>query len=371
MFMHEPVSGRVRALPHTLREKEWVEPAPALDESARGFSFPGELMFELGSKRRARQPSVPQEPACTRGTAVRASALALGLVAPVLGVAALSFSARKVTDQTGRSVNVPEKPTRIVSLAPSITETLFALGLRDQLVGDTDYCDYPPEARLKPRVGPVLNPNLEKIVELNPDLVLGSKEVNRIETADQLERLGIPVYGVTAETVEGTLRSIEDLGHVLHRESQARRLVAELRSRINRVGQGVAGRKRPKVLFVVWYRPLTTAGPRSFIADVVRHAGGISISDDLSGEWPRLSLEEALRRDPDVILFPRAESFAPSPQELMVLPGWKEFRAVKNHRLHFVSDSVVRPSPRLVDALEEVARILHPELSSSGQEAPR
>lgn len=348
-----------------------MEPAPALDESVRGFSFPDELMFDLGSKRPPRQPSVRPNPVCTRGTTVRASALALGLVATVLGVAALSFSARMVTDQTGRSVNIPEKPTRIVSLAPSITETLFALGLGDQLVGDTDYCEYPPEARLKSRVGPVLNPNLEKIVELKPDLVLGSREANRIETADRLERLGIPLYGVTAETVDGTLSSIEDLGQVLNRKIEARRLVAELRSRISRVEQRVAGRRRPKVLFVVWYRPLTTAGPHTFVADVVRRAGGVSISDDLSGEWPRLSLEEALRRDPDVILFPSAESFAPSPEELMVLPGWKEFRAVKNHRLHFVSDSVVRPSPRLVDALEEVARILHPELSSSGREDPR
>jgi iron complex transport system substrate-binding protein len=295
----------------------------------------------------------------------------LALIVVLLGFAAIAQSARRVTDQTGRSVEIPEKPQRLISLAPSITETLFALGLGDELVGDTDYCEYPSEARLKPHIGPILNPNLERIVALKPDLVLGSREANRIETAEQLERLGIPVYGVTAQTVDETLSSIENLGEVLGREAAARRLVGELRERIARVERRVANQPKPKVLFVVWYRPLTVAGRHSFVADVVRRAGGVSISDDLSGEWPRMSLEEALRRDPDVILFPRAESFAPSEEDLTALPGWKDFRAVKNHRLYFISDSIIRPSPRLVDALEEVAGFLHPELDSPGQEKSR
>jgi len=295
----------------------------------------------------------------------------VALITVFLGLAVVCHSARRVADQTGRSVEIPERAERLISLAPSITETLFALGLGDQLVGDTDYCEYPPEARLKPHVGPVLNPSLERIVALKPDLVLGSREANRIETADQLERLGIPVYGVTAQTVDEMLSSIEDLGNVLGREAEARRLVRELRERIDRVERRVANRPKPKVLFVVWYRPLTAAGPRSFVADVVRRAGGVSISDDLSGEWPRMSLEEALRRNPDVILFPRAESFAPSPEDLTTLPGWRNFNAVKHHRLYFVSDTIIRPSPRLVDALEEVASFLHPELDFSGREKSR
>jgi len=112
-----------------------------------------------------------------------------------------TVSAREVTDQTGRRVNVPDNPQRIVSIAPSITETLYALRLGNRLVGDTEYCDYPPEARLKPHVGALLNPSLEKIVALKPDLVLGTDEANRRETADQLARLGIPLYRVTAHTV--------------------------------------------------------------------------------------------------------------------------------------------------------------------------
>jgi iron complex transport system substrate-binding protein len=269
-------------------------------------------------------------------------------------------SARWLTDQTGRRVNVPEHPQRLVSLAPSITEAVYALGLGDRLVGDTDYCDYPPEAKQKPRVGNLLNPSLERIVVLKPDLVLGSPEANRREVADRLEKLGIPVYGVTARSLEGMLRSLEELGRVLGVESEAQVVSQRLRNRIEAVEQRVRAYPRSRVLFVVWYRPLTTAGPRTAILDVVRLAGGDSVTNDLSGEWPHLSLEEALRRNPDVILYPRTESFFPGLDEFARLPGWRDMRAVKNRRLYCVSEAITLTGPRLVDALEEVADLLHP-----------
>ncbi len=265
---------------------------------------------------------------------------------------------REVVDQTGRSVTIPDRPSRLVSLAPSITETLFALGLGKQLVGDTDYCDFPSEAKQKPHVGSILNPNLERIVALHPDLVLGSPGANRRETADQLERLGIPVYGVKAQSVEETLHSIEDLGRVLGCEPEAKSLVAGLRARIAAVERRAATRRHPKVLFVVWYRPLTTAGPHSFIDDVIRRAGGIPVNEGLPGEWPRMSLEEALHRDPDVILFPQSAAFSPSLDEFSHLPGWRDLRAVKTQHLYFIPETIIRPCPRLVDALEEVAGVL-------------
>jgi iron complex transport system substrate-binding protein len=261
-------------------------------------------------------------------------------------------------DQTGRRVEIPERPARLISLAPSVTETLFALGLGSRLVGDTDYCDFPPEAQQKPHVGSILNPNLERIVALKPDLVLGSPEANRRETADQLERLGIPVYGVKAQSVQETLHSIEDLGRILDRGTEVQDLVASLRRRIVAVEQRAAARRHPKVLFVVWYRPLTTAGPHTFIDDVIRRAGGVPINGGLAGEWPRMSLEEALHRDPDVILFPQTAAFSPSLDEFSRLPGWRDLRAVRAHQLYFIPEAIIRPSPRLIDALEEVARIL-------------
>jgi len=298
---------------------------------------------------------------CTRRVAHRYFCQTILLIPILAGLSGVPLEARWVEDQTGRRVEVPDHPQRLISLAPSITETLFALGLGDNVVGDTDYCEYPPEAKLKPHVGAILTPNLERIIALKPDLVLGSPEANRRETADRLAQLGIPLYGVTAHSVDDMLHSIEDLGRVLGHEADAKKLAANLRQRIVAVEKRVAPLRRPKVLFVVWYRPLTTAGPNTFITDVIQRAGGTSITENLLGEWPHLSLEEALLRDPDVILFPRAESFSPQLDEFQQLPGWRDLRAVKTRQMFFISDAIIRPSPRLVDALEEVARALHPQ----------
>lgn len=322
---------------------------------------------------RAFSPRPSQHPGGAAVGARQRSWVAAGFI--LLGCLGLSAGRasgtnRVLTDQTGRRVSVPEHPQRLISLAPSITETLYALGAGDLLVGDTDYCDYPPEARLKPHVGALLNPNLERIVALKPDLVLGSAEANRRETADQLERLGIPLYGLTAHSLDETLGSLEDLGRVLGREEQARVLVGGLRQRIAAVEKSVHGRLRRKVLFVVWYRPLITVGPRTFIADVIHRAGGVSITDNPESEWPHLSLEEVLRRNPDVILFPRTESFTQGLEEFARLPGWKGLTAVKEHRLYFISDAVTHPSPRLVGSLEEIARILHPPAGAGAEPHP-
>jgi iron complex transport system substrate-binding protein len=248
----------------------------------------------------------------------------------------------------------------LVSLAPNITEIVYALGLGNELVGDTDYCDYPPAAKNKPHVGTMLSPSLEKIIALKPDLALGTPEANRRETADQLERLGIPLYGVTATTLAGTLASIEDLGRILGRAAEARSLVAQMQARIDRIEKRIEGQPKSKVLFVVWYRPLITVGPNTFIADVIRAAGGIPIGEDLKGEWPRLTVEELLPQNPAVILLPKTGAFSPSMEELQSLPGWRDLRAVKERRMYFVSEAIERPGPRLVDALEELANTLHP-----------
>jgi iron complex transport system substrate-binding protein len=346
-----------RPPPRTLREKEWVEAAPPSRECAglRFFSQPGALRAgdSIGMATRS---------SLTRRVLVLACFLLLG-AAPGL------LLGREVVDQTGRSVNIPDRPSRLISLAPSITETLFALGLGNEVVGDTDYCDFPSEAREKPHVGSILNPNLERIVAFHPDLVLGSPGANRRETADQLERLGIAVYGVNAQSVEETLHSIQDLGRVLGREREAEALVESLRRRIAAVEQRAATRRHPKVLFVVWYRPLTTAGQHSFIDDVIRRAGGVPINHGLPGEWPRMSLEEALHRDPDVILFPQSAAFSPSLDELSRLPGWRDLRAVKTHQLYFIPETIIRPSPRLIDALEEVAGILDSNVAGHSEVA--
>jgi iron complex transport system substrate-binding protein len=275
------------------------------------------------------------------------------------------LSARILTDQTGRRVDVPEHPSRLVSLSPATTEMLFLLGLGDRVVGVTDSCEFPPEAKRKPSVGATLNPSIEKILTLKPDLVVGSPQANRRETADQLARVGIPLYGVTAQTVDGMLASVADLGRALSHEAEARELVGKLQVRLDAVSRRIAGRKPPRVLFVVWFRPLMTAGPQTFLSDVIRRAGGEPLGRGLQGEWPKLSVEEALRLQPDVILFPQTQAFAPNREEFRTLAGWKDMQAVQEGRIYFVSDTIVRASPRLVDALEEVSRYLHPGASGA------
>jgi len=293
----------------------------------------------------------------------------VAIPAALVALSSLGAGTRVVTDETGRRVEVPDHPRRLVSLAPSITETLYALGLGDELVGDTDYCDYPPEATKKPHVGGQMNPSLEAIVALKPDLVLGTAEGNRRETAEQLSHLKIPLYGVAAGTVDDMFRSITDLGEVLDERQRAQDLVGSLRQRAQAVEKAVAGEKSVKVLFVVQYEPLITAGRDTFIADVIRRAGGKSVTDDMSQEWPRLSLESALALDPDVILFPESHTFSPPLEQLKSLPVWKDFRAVRNGRLYLVPETIVRPCPRLIDALEDVAKILHPERFDSGTQS--
>jgi cobalamin transport system substrate-binding protein len=280
------------------------------------------------------------------------------------------LAARVVTDQTGRKVNIPDHPHRIISLAPSITETVYALGMGDALVGDTTYCDYPPEAKLKPHVGDTLNPSLEKIIDLKPDLVLGTAEANRRQTADQLQELGIPLYGLTAHNLEETLHSIEDLGTVLGQGAEAQSLVEQLQARVSAVENRVKGKPRPKVLVVVWYQPLITAGPGTFISDVISRAGGISLGDTLAGEWPHLGMEDVIAQEPDVILFPKTDAKSPSLPDFRSMRAWRDLRAVKDGQLYFVSETIERPSPRIVDALEETARALHPKAFGASGEKP-
>ena len=172
---------------------------------------------------------------------------------------------------------------------------------------------------------------------------------------------------MTAHDVEGTLSSLEDLGRVLGCEREAQALSGRLRGRIEAVKQRVRSYPRTRVLFVVWYRPLTTTGQRTSISDVIERAGGESVTNDLNGEWPRLSLEEALRRDPDVILYPQSESFFPGLDEFARQPGWRDLRAVKTRHMYCVSETITLTSPRLIDALEQVADLLHPRAGSGAE----
>jgi iron complex transport system substrate-binding protein len=278
---------------------------------------------------------------------------------------------RELTDEFGRKIQIPQVVDRVVSLAPNLTEIVFALGEGNQLAGDTDYCDYPPEALQKPHVGGTVNPNLEAIVALMPDLVLATKSINRRETVDALERIGVPVY-VTEDphSVREMIASVEHLGTALGAEKSSAKVVEDLRARLADLDRRLAGAAPRRVLFVVWTDPFISVGRDTFIADALRLAGGRSVVET-KAEWPHISLEEIVRLQPEVLVF--ASAHAGDTQRdidaLRTRAGWRSLDAMQHDKIVVVSDAINRPAPRMVDAIEHLARALHPE-AFAARDAP-
>jgi iron complex transport system substrate-binding protein len=267
---------------------------------------------------------------------------------------------REVVDETGRTVRLAQPVERIVSLAPSLTETIYALGLQEHLVGDTDYCDYPAEAQKKTKVGGTINPSLEQVVALRPDVVLMTS-INRFETVRALDDLNIPVYTTDPHNVQEILSSTIKLADVLGAAQNGVTLAGEMQQRLSELQQRVGELPAKRVLFVVWTEPLITIGKNTFIADALRKAGAVSIVDTTQ-DWPKVSLEEIVRLQPEFLVFTvQNDEKAPDLLALSALPGWRGLDAVRNHRFIVVSDAVNRPAPRIVSAIEDMARQLHPE----------
>jgi iron complex transport system substrate-binding protein len=292
---------------------------------------------------------------CTPGAAVLGQNLAQDSHPP-------SSGSVTVTDDTGRDVALTLPIRRIVSLAPSVTETIFALDAGDRLVGDTDYCDYPPEAKTKTKVGGVIDPNLEQVVALRPDVVVAAKTANRLETVRALERLHIPVYGTDAHSVDDMLQSIQHLAEVLGAVEQGKAVVASLRDRLDELQRKLQLAQPVRVLFVVWREPLISIGRQTFLADALRHAGAESIVDTQQ-DWPHVSLEAVVQWQPEYLIFANNDP-AEAQSEIASMrdePGWRDLKAVQQNRVVVLSEAVNRPVPRLVDAIEQLAHALHPE----------
>jgi iron complex transport system substrate-binding protein len=275
----------------------------------------------------------------------------------------------EVTDEVGRRISVPVPVRRIVSLAPNLTETVYALGAQDRLVGVTDYCDYPPEARQKTSVGGAVSPSIEQIVALKPDLVLAQAiTMNRRETVDALERLGIAVYSANSRSVDGILESTRHIADLIGARESSSVLLKSLRARLDDLKLRLAGRPLRRVLFVVWSDPLVSIGRQTFIADALRLAGAESIVET-EQDWPRLSLEEVVRLQPEFLVFAssHSESVRTTVEDLSERPGWRGLDAIRQRRIVAISDAINRPAPRLVDALEDLARQLQPEAFADKQ----
>jgi iron complex transport system substrate-binding protein len=282
---------------------------------------------------------------------------------PAAQTAANKRATKLVMDETGRRMAIPLNVERVVSLAPNLTETIYALGLDGKLAGDTTYCDIPAAAKDKPHIGAPQDPSLEAIVALHPDLVLATTSINRAETADALLKIGVPVYTSDPHTIAGMLSSTATIGDLLGASEQGAKLVAELQKRLDALHAALQDRPMAHVLFVVWEDPLISIGQNTFIADALRWAGAESIIV-ASQNWPQVSMEEVVRLQPEYIVLTSDHLAAETREHVNNLrerPTWSELRAVKAGHVVMASDEFTRPSPGLVDAIESLAHELHPE----------
>jgi len=262
-------------------------------------------------------------------------------------------------------VTIDRISERIVSHAPGITEILFALGLEKKIVGVSDLCDYPPETKLKKNVGNFWNPSIEKIVTLDPDLVLtnGSNEQLMI----QLNSLKITYLVIDPKDMEGIFRDIELLGKVTGAERRAKQLVGDMQERVSGLISRVEGAPRVKVFYIIEATDLNnpwTAGPGSFIDSLITMAGGENIGAKALAPWVKFSIEEVVNSDPEVIIMPAKHGTAFTPPEaLKEHPTWRGITAIREDRISTIDDDLVsRYGPRIVQGLEKMAKIIHPEL---------
>jgi ABC-type Fe3+-hydroxamate transport system substrate-binding protein len=276
----------------------------------------------------------------------------------LLVVAVAAQASRVITDETGRTVTVPDHPHRVVCLVPSITDTVFALGSGDDVVAVSDYTTHPPAALKKPSIGGLVKPSIETILSFHPDLVLGTSIPGATETAAQLQNVGVPVYLVDPHGLSGILRSVSSVGEALNRVPQAAALNASLNQRIEAVRARSAGKPAPKVLVPVWYDPIITIGKNAFISQLVETAGAKSVTDDLLPDWPEVSMETVVTRAPEALVLIRGGKI--SIGMLQKRPGWSSLPAIRSGKVYYVDTGIQEPSPVAIDALEELAREFHP-----------
>jgi iron complex transport system substrate-binding protein len=267
---------------------------------------------------------------------------------------------REVTDQAGRKIRIPARIDRLVSLAPNLTEIVYAVGAGPRLVGDTTFCNYPAEAKNVTKVGDTMQPSIERILALQPQLVLVST-ASQLETfTDELNKHQIAVYVTDPHDLEGVFHSIETIGELLNEPATAANLIKQLRARAEKIEHAVSGFPRVSVFFQLSSQPLYTAGRTSFVTNLIERAGGRSVTSDVNEAWPRLSDEAALASRPEAIIM-LSGAMGPTADN-KVAPALRNSPAVQDNRVYVIDgDLLTRPGPRLVDGLDQLAHALHPE----------
>lgn len=266
-----------------------------------------------------------------------------------------------VTDSVGRRVTIESEPRRIASMAPSLTETVFALGEGEKVVGVTTADDYPPEVRELPKIGDFQQVNVEKVLELDADLLLVSFEYSTRERAEELEEeTGADVVVVNPGSLEETTASMELVGRAVGAPERGERLRERLERELREISEAVEGRPRPTVFYELWHDPLQTVGPGSFIHDAIVLAGGRNIAASTEKPYPTYSTETLIKKDPDYYLL--GSTAGVGPEELEERPGYSALSAVRRGNVVVVNDDLItRPGPRIAKGVREIAEAIHPE----------
>ncbi len=291
-------------------------------------------------------------------------AASLSLLLTGLGIAGCGDKAAtparpiQFTDDLGRQLSVEKVPERIVSISPACTEILFALGLGDEVVGVTSYCNYPEEATTKPQIGDFTNPNVEAIVAQSPDLVLATGGL-QTEMLDRMESLGLTVYAVNPTTFADTVAGIRKIGQLTGAQAKAEGIASDMEKRAAVITSAVdkarqEGKARPRVFFEIFYENgVWTAGSSSIISDLIQTAGGINLSDAEQSDYYQFSVERLMVENPDVY-FVGSGSMS-NPGDITARPGWDRLNAVRDSRVYVLQDDLIyRTGPRLIEGLESI-----------------
>jgi iron complex transport system substrate-binding protein len=288
--------------------------------------------------------------------------LLLALVISLLFNISVEGEERLLTDEIGRKVKIPHSAKRIISLAPSITEILFALGLNEEIVGVTSFCDYPETASTKPRIGGFINPSIEKIVSSKPDLIIAIRDGNRWETIHRLNELGFPVYVVDPRNFDGVMRTIRNIGEIVEKRDASVRIIQNMVTRKENILNLTQSLSKPRVFFQVGDVPIITVGRGTLANDLIRLAGGENISEDEPVNYPLYSIETVMLKAPEVIIISSMESKRDCMSLIKKWQDWKNIPAIKRKSIYVIDSNLVdRPTPRIIEGLEAMVKMIHTE----------
>ncbi len=265
----------------------------------------------------------------------------------------------KFTDDSGKEILLEKVPEKIASGAPSITEIVYAVGAQDKLVGVTEHCNYPEEAKQKEIIGGYTGPNVEKIIELGVDLFITDTIADDVKQT--LNDAGITVVVMTAKNYNDIYNKIASIGEMLDAKQAAENLIDDMKGRQEAALNAISGLKGKKVFHEVWHDPLMTSGPGTFIDEIIKMCGGENIASDAESPYPEFSVEKLIERNPEVYL--TADDGFKTVDDIKARTGYDQIDAVKNERIYFLdADVISRPGPRIVEALELIAEAMYPEV---------